>query len=131
MATMRDIIDRAARKVRIAGSGEALDAEIAADALDALNGMLHEWALRGVDIGHFDLSFNDPFPLDDRFRDGVTYMLAERMSPDYNRPRTFDADDFFRAIQAAFMTIDTVSMPLALTEVPSKQSRDGSLSFDN
>lgn len=89
-----------------------------------LNGMLSEWALRGVDLSYSDLEPSDTFPLDNKFRDGTVYMLAERISPEFQRPRSFDADDFFRAIQAAYMTIDEVTMPKALTETYAKDRSD-------
>lgn len=129
MATMRDIITRAYRKVGIVARDTPLDADDAIHGLEALNGMLHEWSLRAVDISHTTLGMNDTFPMAAAYEDGTTYMLAARISPDYEVPQGFDADDFFRAIQAAYMTIDTVSLPRAVTEVPSKKEREGTLGY--
>lgn len=117
---MRDIITRAYRKVGISGSGEALEAEQSAEGLDALNSMLHEWKLAGVDITHTDKGMSDTFPLGSEYERGTVYLLAEDISPDYERPRSFDADDFFRRIQAAYMTIDVVSFDKAIYRVPSQ-----------
>lgn len=124
MATMLDIITRACRKSGVTAIDEVPEAEITVHAMGELNGMLSEWALRGVDLSYSDLEPSDTFPLDNKFRDGTVYMLAERISPEFQRPRSFDADDFFRAIQAAYMTIDEVTMPKALTETYAKDRSD-------
>ncbi len=129
MPTMAEIVNRAYRKIGVLAIDEELGGEEAAVGLEALNGMLHEWSLRGVDLSHSDLGLADVFPLADAYRDGVTYMLAARISPDYTVPAAFDADDFFRAIQAAYLTIDTVSFDKAVTEVPSKAARNASLGY--
>lgn len=119
MPTVLDIVTRAFRKARIGGMGEVLDEEMSSEGLDALNGMLHEWKLRGVDLSHTDVELTDAFPLDPEYQDGATHMLAARISPDYARPRDFDADDFFRAIQAAYMTIEEITLPDGLADLPS------------
>jgi len=129
MASMRDIIIRAHIKVGIVAHDTDLTADEGNGGLEALNSMLHEWSLRGVNISHSDLELSDTFPMAAAYEDGAVYMLATRIAPDYEVPVSFDADDFFRAIQAAYMTIDTVSMPRAVTEVPSKKERDGTLGY--
>ena len=130
MATMIDIVTRAYRKARLCPNNEALDADMASEGVEALNGMLHEWKLRGVDISHTTKADMDAFPLGPEYEDGTVYLLAERISPNYNRPRQFDADDFFRTMQAANLTIAAVTMPAALIHVPSRKARDGTLGFD-
>lgn len=129
MPTMAEIINRAYRKLGVLAMDEELGGDEAAVGLEALNGMLHEWSLRGVDLSHADLGLADVLPLSDAYRDGVTYMLAARIAPDYSVPAAFDADDFFRAIQAAHMTIEDVSFDRAVTEVPSKAARTASLGY--
>lgn len=129
MATYQDIVERGLRKVHVIALDEtAISAELSA-ALDELNGMLHEWKLRGVNLEHTDGALGDAFPLGDEYVSGTVYMLASRLAPDYQVPVTFDADDFFRAIQAAYLTIDAVSFDKALTEPPSRQERDGTIYF--
>ena len=115
MTTMIDIITRAYRKTGVAGVGEDLEPEYVAEGLDALNAMLHQWKLRSVDIEHTDLSTSGAFPIGPEYAEGTVYLLAERVSPDYQRPAAFDADDFFRAIQAAYMVIDEVDLLDGLT----------------
>ncbi len=129
MATMLDIVTRAYRKARIAGSGEVMEADQASEGNEQLNAMLHEWKLRGVDIEHSDKALSDTFPLGPEFEQGTVLLLAEAVGPEFNMPASFNADDFFRAIQAVYLTIDTVSLDRAVTEVPSKKERDGTLGY--
>ena len=120
MATARDICNRGLRKARVVGHGDDPAAENAAAALEDLNMMLAAWKLAGVDITHTELGFNDTFPLAAEFEEGTVYMLASRIAPDFAFPLGFDADDFFRKIQAAYMTIAKVTMPAPLKRMPSQ-----------
>lgn len=129
MATMRDIVHRSYRKLGIVASDADMTADQASDGIDALNTLLHEWKLRGVDISHSDLGLNDTFPLGNEFKEGVLHILAGRLSPDYEAPANFDPDDFFRAIQVAYLTISEVTFERPAIELPSKKARDGTLSY--
>ena len=120
MTTTRDIVTRAFRKIGVVSEGEALDADTADAGLDALNMMLHGWKLKGVDLTHTNLALSDTFSLDPEYEEGTVYLLAARLSPDYMAPASFDADDWFRGIQAAYMTITAATLPVALTTLPSK-----------
>lgn len=129
MATMQDIVKDAYRKLGIVAEDTAMTADQGSEGVDTLNDMLHEWKLRGVDITHTDKTLTDTFPLGDEYKEGTKHMLASRLSPNYEVPASFDADDFFRAIQAAYMTIDVVAFDKAVTELPSKKERDGTLGY--
>lgn len=118
MATMRNIIDQALQKARVKGVEDNSVAAYAADAMTQLNMMLHDWKLAGVDLEYADAVESDEFPLGPEFQSGVVYLLAQRIAPDYQAPIGFDADDYFRKIQAAYLTIEEVTMPKALTELP-------------
>lgn len=120
MATVRDIVTSALRKATIVAHGEAAPAENASAALDDLNMMLAAWKLAGVDTSHTALALADTFPLADEFEEGTVYMLAARIAPDFRFPAQFDADDFFRKIQAAYMTIEAATVPTSLTRTPSR-----------
>lgn len=111
MTTVRDIVQRAYRKTGIAGLGEAIESDMADEGLDALNMMLAAWKLAGVDTSHTTATLSSAFPLAAEYEEGTVYMLASRLSPDYQVPQDFDADDFFRKIQAAYMTIDAANLP--------------------
>ena len=125
MATMLDIITRAYRKTGIAGIGEDLEPEYIAEGLVALNSMLHQWKLRSVDIEHTDLSTSGIFPIGPEFEEGTVYLLASRIAPDYQRPAAFDADDFFRAMQAAYLVIEEVDLLDGLTLARRRVHGDG------
>lgn len=124
MATVEDIVTAAFRKIGVVAEDEtASDASIS-NGVDTFNRMLHAWKLRGVDVSHTDLVAADTFPLADEYQEGTIYVLAARLSPDYTVPANFDADDWFRTIQAAYTTIDAATMPRALTRMPSRYWRD-------
>lgn len=120
MTATNEIVTRALKKIGVVARDEAASADDMADGVDALNMMLHQWKLEGVDVSHTDLAATDTFSLASEYEEGTVYLLAERLSPDYMRPRTFDADKFFRAIQAAYMTIAVATIPTPLTRMPSQ-----------
>jgi aryl carrier-like protein len=124
MATVQDIVTRAFRKIHVESEDEELQPDTLQRGVDAFNMMLHGWKLRGVDVAHSDLLAADTFPLAPEFQEGTVYVLASRLSPDYTAPANFDADDWFRTIQAAYMTIEPAKMPNALTRMPSVYWRD-------
>lgn len=127
MTTMRDVVTAAYRKVNVGRSGADLVAANAAEGLFALNAMLHAWKLQGVDISHSDLTLSSDFPLGDEYVEGTLYLLAGRIAPNYERPVGFDADAWFRAIQAAYATVPTLTVPSALVRPPSREDREGNL----
>lgn len=130
MATVRDIVERAYRKIGVVAMEEPMEDDIGQAGLDAFNDMLHGWKPRGVDVTHTDLTLNSTFPLADQWREGTVYILASRLSPDFMVPQAFDADDWFRTLQAAYMTISAATMPAATIYTPSRAARDGTLSND-
>ena len=78
-----------------------------------------------------DVTLNDEFPLGSEFLEGTIFLLASRISPDFILPASFDADDWFRGIQAAYATIPTLTVPDALLRPPSREDRDGNLPLTN
>ena len=124
MATVSDIVTRAYRKIGVAAEDEDLTTEQMTNGVAAYNDMTHAFKLRGVDLSHTDQVSTDTFSFGDEYREGFVYLLAERLSPDYVRPASFDADDWFRDFQSANTTISTVTLPTALTRMPSRYWRD-------
>jgi hypothetical protein len=120
MTTTLDIITRAFRKIDVSGEGETLTADAVQEGLDALNDMMHGWALSGVDVAHIDLDVADDFTLPPQYNEGAVYMLAQRLSPNYMVPAGFDSDDWMRKFQAAYLLVDEVAMPSALRIMPSQ-----------
>ena len=122
MPTVRDICTRALRKIDVIGIGDAAEGEEIAEAVDVYNDMLHGWRLRGVDIGHTTQEAGDTFQLPDEFVEGTVYVLASRLSPNFMVPPSFDADDWFRMIQAHYAEIEPVRFERGLTFPPSRYS---------
>lgn len=120
MTTARDIVTRSLRKIGVVAVDTPADANEMQEGLDALNMMLSAWQLQGIDRAHTALEASDSFPLDAKFEEGTVYLLASRLSPDYMVPQSFDADTWFRQIQAAYVVIPTVAMPKALQKMPSQ-----------
>lgn len=124
MTTALQIVERAFRKINVKAEDEGLTADQLAHGLDCLNLMMHGWELWGIDTNHVDLTAASVFPLLPKFEEGTVYLLAERISPDYERPAAFNADDFLRRIQAAYMVIPNAVMPRALLRTPSQRRTD-------
>ena len=61
MGTVRDIVTRSLRRLREIGFGQPVDEDVAASALDVLNGMLLRWPSQGVDAKYAALTLNDTF----------------------------------------------------------------------
>ena len=127
MTTARDIIKAAHRKIGVVDAHSGLTSDEADTGLEALNAMMHGWRLFGVDTSHTTLTINDAFPLGTEFEEGTTYLLASRIAPEYEVPAAFDADMFFRAIQAAYLVIEEAEIPSALRRMPSDRIRNGYL----
>lgn len=121
MTTASDIVTRALRKIGVKSSDEDASSEVMTEGLEALNAMMHGWKLQGVDLSHTDLALTDTFSLDPEYEEGTVYLLASRLSPDYTRPQAFDADAWFRGFQAAYASIDEVSMPSLLTNTTTQR----------
>lgn len=125
MTLTLDIVTRAYRKIGIGAEGEALEADALADGITALNSMMHGWKLRSVDLEHTDLEASDTFSLAAEYEEGTVYLLASRLSPDYEAPQAFDADDWFRTFQAANKVSTKVTMPQGVLKTPTGRRRWG------
>ncbi|MGB0854387.1 MAG: packaged DNA stabilization gp4 family protein [Pikeienuella sp.] len=119
MTTVSEIVTAAYRKLNIASEDEDLAGETLSRGVEEFNRMIHGWKLRGVDTGHTTQVAGDTFPLASEYEEGAVYVLASRISPAYEAPANFDADDWFRAIQAAYAEIDEVDFDLAVQRPPS------------
>jgi hypothetical protein len=122
MATVRDIVQRAYRKIGVVASDEAMTADQAEAGGEALNMMMAAWELAGVNVAHNNLTLSDLFPLQPKFEEGTVYMLASRLAPDFSQP-SFDDSQWMQKLQAAYLFIDAVRMPSALRTTPSQRWR--------
>lgn len=120
--TARDTVFGALRLIGAVPSGEAPTAQEAADGLAALNGMLHGWKNRGVDVTHVDLALSDAIALGDEFQEGIKYLLAVRLAPEYERSATPElvsiADNAWRAIQMAYGSPTDLTVEDGLLKMP-------------
>lgn len=101
MATATEISTRALKRLQIV---DALETPSSADiqyATDALNAMIASWECDGLS--------GDTIPLDSRFEQGITAMLAVRLAEDYGKTpgavMVRDADNGWSAIQSAFFVV--------------------------
>ena len=121
MPTVRDICTRALRKIGAADL--AVDGDGISEALDAYNDMVHGWKILGADVEHVTQGLSDDFALGDEFVEGAVYVLASRIAPNYELPPQFDVDMWWRAIQAAYTTVEPVTMDSGLKNLPSQRFR--------
>ena len=61
MATVREIVTRALRRIRVVGAGETAADEDAAVGRDVLNSLLLRWPSQGVDAKYAALALTDAF----------------------------------------------------------------------
>lgn len=120
--TARDTVYGALRLIGAVPSGEVPAAQEAADGLAALNAMLHGWKNRGVDVSHVDLALSDAVALGQEFHEGVKYLLAVRLAPEYERPPAPElmsiADNAWRAIQMAHGSPTDLTVEGGLLKMP-------------
>lgn len=114
MATARDLIERAFRKIGVVASDEPMTADQAQNGIDALNMMMFGWMLDGIDIGHVEMQLADVFTMEPQFEEGCVYLLAERLSPDYATPAAFDPSAFKKRLSAAYLIIPDSKFDLTL-----------------
>lgn len=125
MTTAQTIVERAFRKIGVKAEDEGLTADQLAHGLDTLNQMMHGWELWGIDTNHVDMASSTTFPLAAKFEQGTVHLLAAELSPDYQAPANFDADQFLRLIQAQYLVIAEVTMPSTLLNTPSQRRIEG------
>lgn len=83
MATVKKVVQRAMRLLALTESGEVPSHAEMADAVDALNAMLHEWALNGIPLNHVDVEITDTLAYPDDHTNPIVYNLAIHMAPEY------------------------------------------------
>lgn len=126
MATMRDIVNGAATRLRKTRAGRALPPTDFADILEALNDMMGSWEGKGININWSGaLTENDTFPLDLKHEAGVKAMLAVRVSEDFGKAvgavLARDAQDGWNAIMADYDLPDQIRVDEALSNMPSQR----------
>lgn len=113
MATCRDIVERAYRKIGVVASDEPMTADQAAIGIDALNMMMAALELDGIDVAWSDADISEQFAMEPKFHEGLVYMLASRLAPDFTVPG-FDPSTFKRGLQAAYLIVPDAHIDRAL-----------------
>lgn len=124
--TMRDIVTRAMRRLGVIRVDQIPDASEAAEVLRGLNGMMLEWPAEGVDTSHVELALNDLFPLDTKYEDGVSTLLAVRIADEYGatlKPATVTAaGECWKNLLAAYLDIaEEAEFDPVLVHMPSQR----------
>lgn len=85
MATARDIISQAGRRVRILAGEEAFSAAEAADSLTLLNNLMFNFPPRGINYTHVALALSDAVTLPDAQLRNLVLLLAVEMMIDFGK----------------------------------------------
>ena len=104
MATCRDIVQRALRKIGVVAMDEAMTADQAETGMDALNMMMSALMLDGIDVAWNEAELSDQFAMEPQFHEGCVYMLANRLAPDFSAPG-FDESRFKRGLSSAYLIV--------------------------
>lgn len=80
MSTANDMIRRAYRLAGVIGRTDTPSAELYSDGLAALNGLLNDWRLDGIDLGLYALTSSSTITED--YVEAIRYNLALRLSDD-------------------------------------------------
>lgn len=129
MATVREVVERALRISGVSAVDVPADAADAANGLEALNAMLKGWEARGVYVGHdTDYTLASEFEtgqLPDKYRDHVTWLLAEAIGEEYGRPLTITkaqkARESWTTIQANYLSPANLDIDKGLQRMPSQR----------
>lgn len=124
MATARDLVDAAMRKIGVVAEDEAMTADQALHGVDTLNRMIAGWELQGVTVGWRETGISEEVDLPLNLHEATIFCLAERLAPDYMRQAP-DASRYFRRIQAAYIIIPDAEVARALRRTPSQRRWTG------
>ena len=122
MATVNDIVTRAFRKIGVVATDEAMTADQAQIGQDALNMMMNALVLDGIDVAWNDAVLADQFAMEPAFHEGLVYMLAARLAPDFSVP-SFDESEFKRKIAAAYLIVPDAQIDRMLWRRNSRNRR--------
>lgn len=124
MATIRDLVRGAFRHLNVVSTGDEMPAENATDGLDNIKRLVAGW---GLSLGTSDdtsaWALDTTFPLDAKFEDATTLLLAKRLASQYGGFQRLDLAELGRAerlIAAASTTINAVKVDSALQRMPSQ-----------
>lgn len=85
MTTARTLIKGALRLIRVVDSTEEPEAEEMADALLAMNQMIHGWENEGIYTDYEDVKLTDDMPFPNRDLKHIRYLLAAELAAEWGR----------------------------------------------
>lgn len=123
--TARTIVEGALKHLDRFNAGET-SANVDADfCLEILNDMMWSWAGRGVDVSHYEMALETPFPLDDKHIRGVKGLLALEICNAYGmEPPTVVqtiARQGWQVLYADYALPSEASFDTGLTHTPSRR----------
>ncbi len=113
MATIRDIIERAYRKIAVVSEDEPMTGAQSQNGLAAYNDMMFGFKARGINVLHVEAAMTDDFPHDAALIEPVVYVLAARLAHD-NLVAAPPVREHENAIAAWFENTPTATMPSVL-----------------
>jgi hypothetical protein len=124
MTTALDVVKTSLRSIQVIDAGEEPEASEGADALQAMNLMIHGWRNKGVDVGHTDLVLTDELKLDPRHHEAVIYLLAVRLAPEYEKAVSVEvatlAEAGWRGLQSHYIVPNDLKIE-GLEQMPSRR----------
>lgn len=85
MATARDTVYAALKRLAVTAAGETPTAAEAEDGLARLNAMMHGFAMEGGNVDWRDLALTDPMPTPQSQQRSIEYLLAVELAPEFGR----------------------------------------------
>ena len=124
MTTISDLVTAALRKIKVVAQDEAATADAMSQGVDVFNRMVHGWALKGADVTHTTQTASSTFALGAGYEEPTIYLLAEQLALENSRPLEFNPGPYWATILAAVTVVPEVTMPGALTNMPSQRNRN-------
>jgi hypothetical protein len=117
-----DVIQRALRIIGVAQSTEALESDVAADALSVFNDLLAEW-YGNIAIPDYSISgLTTTLTINDGDKEALAYQLAIRLAPEYGEQISPDiaavAQESMQRLRNRYFvqgTVDLSELPVANT----------------
>ena len=105
MATVRDIVEAALRKISVTPKGQSANAEDIKDGVYLYNAMMHGFVQSGYITSHSDQIAGDTSALPDAAKNGIAAHLSLLLSSEYNiapPPRVaYEAEEGLGVLYAA------------------------------
>lgn len=127
MATIRNLVNGALRRLRSIAPDETATGVNASVALSDLNEMMHALKLQGADTQWDDVTLNTQFPLGNHHVQGVKALLCKRMAEERGKPigavLAEDARRGLEALQSEYGNEENLRFDDGLMNMPQNRQR--------